>query len=651
MNTSYVYKILKKIQSCTSVLPLRKIGIFKRLSIFFLIPLLLIVAITYFSYSQYAKENNRNLDRFSSLLVQNLELKISDIMQDYEDIAKSIYNDNQLITALIQNTQFFSSASSVDRAQYVSNCDFIENKLYQAGYNKKYISNIQLVTPFRQYRMTSSQGIQKGYTIQNLNHFYQSDFYLLPQQNYGYPTWIDNRLQAKTFFTADPPIAGTIASTSGITNTVTLGVAVYVPVIREFLGVLLMNIDLEAFSTAADNYQNDNTGNILLVGREGTLLFFDPSLSAPSIRDGQNLFENLLLGEQGVVRPRLNNQDVLLAYKKIPSTEIFVVYLDHLSSLLADTYQVQRFYVLVVVCILVICFLLSYSVTSSIVDPLHQLIHVMKTMGDGKWSARYPSSGHDEITILGEQFNDMAEKLNQLVNQVYLAEIRRQKALLRQKNAQLDALLMQINPHFLYNTLDIIRWEAMFEAHGETNATRMIEKFSSLCRMGMRIGNNTIRLREGLDHANAYLEVINFRHQDKIQLLQKNELNPDTYYIPPFLLQPLIENSVVHGFRDGSKGFYISIHCFLKDGSLYILVKDNGKGIPPQELKRLQDTLRSEKMSEESIGLVNVNQRIRLFYGEPYGLHVDDTPAEGTSITICLPVRTYSEKIEGRTEL
>ena len=132
---------------------------------------------------------------------------------------------------------------------------------------------------------------------------------------------------------------------------------------------------------------------------------------------------------------------------------------------------------------------------------------------------RYQNSGNDEITVLGERFNEMADKTNQLIEQVYLSEIRRQKLQLSWKNAQLDAMLMQINPHFLYNTLDIIRWEAMYEANGESKVTRMIEQFSKLCRMGMKAGGNTISLKESLEHAQVYLEVINFRHQEKIRFL------------------------------------------------------------------------------------------------------------------------------------
>ena len=95
----------------------------------------------------------------------------------------------------------------------------------------------------------------------------------------------------------------------------------------------------------------------------------------------------------------------------------------------------------------------------------------------------------------------MAENTNHLIDQVYLSEIHRQKLQLSWKNAQLDAMLMQINPHFLYNTLDIIRWEAMYEADGESPVTEMIEKFSRLCRLGMKTGGNTITLKEGIEHA------------------------------------------------------------------------------------------------------------------------------------------------------
>ena len=132
---------------------------------------------------------------------------------------------------------------------------------------------------------------------------------------------------------------------------------------------------------------------------------------------------------------------------------------------------------------------------------------------------------------------------------------------------------------FLYNTLDIIRWEAMYEADGESPVTEMIEKFSRLCRLGMKTGGNTITLREGIEHASIYLDVINFRHSEKIQLFLETEVDDQSVYIPQFILQPIMENAVVHAFGDASSGYFIRIHSSACDNVLHILVEDNGRGM------------------------------------------------------------------------
>ena len=284
--------------------------------------------------------------------------------------------------------------------------------------------------------------------------------------------------------------------------------------------------------------------------------------------------------------------------------------------------------------------------TCSISEPVSQLVRVMKKTGDGKWNARYENSGHDEITILGDRFNEMADKTDQLIDQVYLSEIKRQKISISWANARLDALLMQINPHFLYNTLDIIRWEAMYEAEGESAVTQMIEKFSRLCRMGMRTGGNTITLKEGIEHARTYLDVINFRHREKIQLEIDMQADEEAIYIPQFMLQPIMENAVVHAFDDGSSGYRIVIRACITGADLQITVRDNGKGMSREEVDQLTANMERTDVADENIGLVNVYQRIRLFYGDACGIGITSRLGEGTEIRITLPVRKHSENME-----
>lgn len=618
---------------------LRKVGIFKRLNVSFL-ALLLISALflTFFSFFQYSREINLNLTRYTSMLVQNTRLKIQDTMEEYENMALNFYNDSRIIRAISENSSLPENRSPGQEQLFQTNTFLIENRLYSLRQNKKHIVNIQFVTPSRQYHMVEDNGFQRGGTIRDLDAFYKSDFYLVPQDKRGYPVWMDDKEQTGIFYKNEQVVYG-------FANIITMEIAVYEPNTRDFLGILLFNIDRSTFSDIETPSGNNDQGNIFLIGKSGVLTWFDPSIKSPSFPRIPELFEEMLQKRKSIEQIQLDRQNILLAYEQIPDTEMFACYIASLDTLLAHSYHIRNLCVLVLIGTVIACFILSYYVTFSISDPLKKLNRVMKKIGSGKWTARYENSGHDEITALGDRFNEMAENTNQLIDQVYLSEIHRQKLQLSWKNAQLDAMLMQINPHFLYNTLDIIRWEAMYEADGESPVTEMIEKFSRLCRLGMKTGGNTITLREGIEHASIYLDVINFRHSEKIQLFLETEVDDQSVYIPQFILQPIMENAVVHAFGDASSGYFIRIHSSACDNVLHILVEDNGRGMEKNELHSLQLSLNRDEAPDESIGLVNVNQRIRLFYGESYGLQISSTPGKGTRIEILLPLRNHSENM------
>lgn len=618
---------------------LRKVGIFKRLNVSFL-ALLLISALflTFFSFFQYSREINLNLTRYTSMLVQNTRLKIQDTMEEYENMALNFYNDSRIIRAISENSSLPENRSPGQEQLFQTNTFLIENRLYSLRQNKKHIVNIQFVTPSRQYHMVEDNGFQRGGTIRDLDAFYKSDFYLVPQDKRGYPVWMDDKEQTGIFYKNEQVVYG-------FANIITMEIAVYEPNTRDFLGILLFNIDRSTFSDIETPSGNNDQGNIFLIGKSGVLTWFDPSIKSPSFPRIPELFEEMLQKRKSIEQIQLDRQNILLAYEQIPDTEMFACYIASLDTLLAHSYHIRNLCVLVLIGTVIACFILSYYVTFSISDPLKKLNRVMKKTGSGKWTARYENSGHDEITALGDRFNEMAENTNQLIDQVYLSEIHRQKLQLSWKNAQLDAMLMQINPHFLYNTLDIIRWEAMYEADGESPVTEMIEKFSRLCRLGMKTGGNTITLREGIEHASIYLDVINFRHSEKIQLFLETEVDDQSVYIPQFILQPIMENAVDHAFGDASSGYFIRIHSSACDNILHILVEDNGRGMEKNELHSLQLSLNRDEAPDESIGLVNVNQRIRLFYGESYGLQISSTPGKGTRIEILLPLRNHSENM------
>lgn len=623
---------------------LRKTSIFRRLIISFLLLIALSSAfITFFFLFRYSNLLEEKIEHTVSLMVQNAALKTQDVMQEYEELTVSFYGDSHLIRALQENA---SLKETPDSSLYQANKTYIEKRLYHASSEKRNILNMQLVTPYCQYYMMEENGYRRGGCIRNLDEFYKSDFYLLPQKQRGYPTWIETDEQSRTFYQSEQNVYG-------FGNLITLCVGIYTPVDREFLGVLIVNINLEAFSEIWDGSAASKEGNAFLSGRDGLLMSYSPNMLAPSFPKSNDKYEQMLENEKGIIESSADDQIILTAYQRIPSTNLLTTYMVNKDLAFESIYQLRNFCLLILAFVVAASVLIAYFVTKSISQPVDQLISVMKKAGNGEWNSRYPNSGNDEITILGDCFNEMAEKTGQLIEQVYLSEIRRQQISLSLKNAQLDALLMQINPHFLYNTLDIIRWEAMYEANGESRVTHMIEAFSRLCRMGIHAGSNTITLSEGIRHGETYLEVINFRHQYKIELEKDFSIDTEKVYVPPFMLQPLFENAVTHAFGDASKGCRIILKGKIDRDTLFLIVADNGKGISSEECEKLNARMMDSdafRNSSESIGMVNVNQRIRLFYGSEYGIHVKSQQDRGTEITITLPVRTISEDIKMEVE-
>lgn len=619
---------------------LRRVNILTRLNSSFLVLLIGVATfLTFFSFCKYSQEVIFHLEQSAAMSVQNIHLKVQEILEKYETLAMRFYEDEGVLNAVAEN-----EFQTPEKSQFQSNQRKVEKKLYNVVLGSKYVKSIQFVTPTYQYHMVEKNGYRRGGTIRDIEWFYQSEFYQKALEKHGYPVWIEDAGQNHVFYESEQ-------SVYGLADIITLAIAIYQPSTREFLGVLTMNVDIKAFQDVARGMDVDQNSNLFLIGQDGVLTGFNPSISAPSFPAADSVFEKMKKNKKDVVRTDFDGKKVLFAYENIPGTDMFSVYIADMDMLLSSLTKTRNLCIGVLIAVIIICCGISYFVTKSISDPIRKLVKMMGKAGDGKWTVRYENSGSDEITVLGDRFNEMADKTNQLIEEVYLSEIHRQKLQLSWKNAQLDAMLMQINPHFLYNTLDIIRWEVMYEANGESNVTRMIEQFSKLCRLGMKAGGNTILMEESLEHAKAYVDVINFRHQEKIQFVTKVEDAAKQCYVPQFMLQPILENAVVHGFCDASEGYEIRISAKVEESDqLHILVQDNGRGMTAEELQNLQEYLQKAETPEKSIGMVNVNQRIKLFYGEKYGILADSIENQGTKVEIILPVRLHSENMTRMSE-
>ncbi len=249
--------------------------------------------------------------------------------------------------------------------------------------------------------------------------------------------------------------------------------------------------------------------------------------------------------------------------------------------------------------------------------------------------------GTDE---LGELFQDMKTTITGIQDlhlQILTEQKEKDQLALRQQQTQFELLASQINPHFLFNTLETIRMHALLSNQTELN--NIILKLGQTLRYALDAPSTNTTLEKALEYLEAYLEIQHFRFQDKLNysIQIHPNLNAKEIDLLPFLLQPIVENSVVHGFSTKKKGGKITIHVLTRNQELIITVSDNGCGIAPDKLEELNSSLSSyrEAVTTSHIGVRNVNNRIKLYYGEEYGLHFESISGKGTTVTIKIPLK------------
>ena len=276
--------------------------------------------------------------------------------------------------------------------------------------------------------------------------------------------------------------------------------------------------------------------------------------------------------------------------------------------------------------LLVIYFFFSKQFTK----PIKELKQGMQKIQEGNLETRVELKTTDELGILADGLNQMADQLGIYINRVYGAEI-------KQREAELKALKSQINPHYLYNTLDVIRMTALESQ--DKKAADMIESLARQLRYITHVEQDEVTLKEELDNISDYFMLIRIRYEERMTLhlsVPEELLNAP---ILKLILQPLVENAVKHGLRPkaGEGKVWLTADC--KEDTLEITVMDNGVGISEERLKEIQDLLAGirKKRADGEVGLVNIAERIKNKYGANYGLKIESTERKGTIIIVTLP--------------
>lgn len=292
-------------------------------------------------------------------------------------------------------------------------------------------------------------------------------------------------------------------------------------------------------------------------------------------------------------------------------------------------------YLIGMLIILVVVAVVGTSITLSkrLIHPLRNIMKQMERIETGDFNIILPTGNQDEVDILSRRFNQMSEELSNYINRFYVSSI-------KQKEAELIALRAQIHPHFLYNTLEVIRMTAM--ENEDYQVAGMIEALSGQFHYVIGEVADSVPLENEIEITRKYIYLLNCRINETIDFYV--ELNGNgKVLVPKLILQPLVENAYIHGLKPKEGNGSIKIEVLKQDGNLAIEVWDSGIGISSEQLEKIQLLLKSEAIGIrneydwQSIGLKNVHDRIRYLYGDAYGVELFSIPSSGTIIRLSIP--------------
>lgn len=299
-----------------------------------------------------------------------------------------------------------------------------------------------------------------------------------------------------------------------------------------------------------------------------------------------------------------------------------------------------KYFVIIIVCIVVLAMIIvNILISKNVTRPLERLNKSVKVLDNGILDENIYVGGSAEVEYLGKTLKDAAEKMRALLDDFMEEE----KA---KRRTELDALQSQINPHFLYNTLDSIVW--MIEAENNKDAVFMIKELASLFRISLSRGKTIIRVEDEFRHAQNYMNIQKVRHKNKFEVTFDMAEEIADAAIVKLVIQPILENAIEYGVSSMDDEGEIKVIGYRKEDEIFIEIKDNGIGMPEDISSRLLTEENRAKTRGSGVGLINVHKRLQLRFGEEYGLRIISEPDQGTTVIIHLPYREMGGETVGK---
>ncbi|TDF98808.1 cache domain-containing sensor histidine kinase [Paenibacillus piri] len=418
--------------------------------------------------------------------------------------------------------------------------------------------------------------------------------------------------------------------------------AVYDINTSEYLGVFIVEINKSYLSDLYVSMNKLVGGNILILNESNEMLLYsnrDAPDTIPYDWMTHYLTQNGYLNGQPTGKLAYEGKPYLFIAKTSATGKWKAVNLISLAQITKQSDRLKFWTVTACIISFFIALMIAYLISNNISHNIRLLLEQIKNISEGHFHKRIQPKSRDEIGLLAEKFNLMSLKIQNLIDSVYKEKLLKQEAELRALQSEYNALQSQMNPHFLYNTLETIN--SMAKINKQEDISNMVCLLGNLLRESVRWKGQTIALREELSYIQDYLAIHGYTYMDKIEIAYDLDEALSEVQVPKFILQPIVENAIIHGIEQKSGKGLIRVSSRRMDGELLLTVSDNGVGMEPGEIDAIfaqeaQETQTAEKHT--GLGIRNVDKRIKLLFGKAYGVTMQSKMNEGTIVKITIPL-------------
>jgi Predicted signal transduction protein with a C-terminal ATPase domain len=393
-----------------------------------------------------------------------------------------------------------------------------------------------------------------------------------------------------------------------------------------------LRITLYGLKSLYENISYESS-NFYILDKDGNYISnkFDYLIGEPS----DYIFKNKSLSYRNHDVEILNKNLIEVIYSNCTKVPWMLVGEIKSKDILKENGQIisSSLYLVFSMCILI--FILSYIISLSFSKSFDSMSKKLVRFSNGDLNVDFTSIYYfNEIDMLSKTFNKMADRINELTETLFYEQLKAEELEREKKESELIALQAQINPHFLYNTFESIKWMMDYNAQ---NAAVMLTQLGDLFRLGINRKSQFITLEEEIKYAKTYVDIQKVRYGDNIKVSWIVDNNIIKYMVPKLILQPLIENVFIHGFKAKKENGSIDIYCIIEDDNIVFKIIDNGEGIKKDMLEEINNKLKGVLLGE-SVGIYNVQKRIRLYYGERSEITLLSQVGVGTIAKLSIPI-------------